>query len=522
MTFDPTDLSRSAPLLILSVSGILVLMLDAFSRVRLIGQKHHLRMPAETSEAYAVPVAGSRGYLMPITALLLLGALIAIVWQWGDAQPAGTYLYRHMLVLDRFGLFVSGVCVFSALLGVLQAPRYLREHKMEFGEYYALVLFSVAGMVILAQAADLVTVFLGVETLSLGVYVLTGSWRRSPRSSEAAMKYFLTGAFVSAILLYGVALIYGTAGTTDLSMINNRIGSLSGQPLFYVGMFLLLAGFAFKVAAVPFHMWAPDAYEGAPTPVTGFMMAAVKAAGFAGLVRVCVVALKGQEVSVGPTGWVQVLWVLSALTMTLGNIAALRQENIKRMLAYSSISHAGYLLLGVVALGVVGDDARGPLLFYMLAYAVTTVGAMGVVAWVGLGAGPDQERLRLSEWAGLGQRRPAAALAMTFFLLSLGGFPPTAGFFGKFYVFRAALMKPTLLPLVLLAIVNSVISVYYYLRVVTAMYFREPPADAGKVDAPADVGALSLSVLVAALLTLVLGVAPGWFSELAAAGTIGG
>ncbi len=526
MSFDPNDLIRTAPVLLLSLAGILVLLLDAFSRVRLVGREHHKKMPAETSEAYAMPVAGSRQYLMPVTVFSLLCTLVSLFWLWGDAGSP-SYLYHHMLVLDRFGLFVSGVCVVGAALGVMTAPSYLREHKMEFGEYYALVLFSVAGMVILVMAADLVTVFLGVETMSLGVYVLTGSWRRNPKSSEAAMKYFLVGAFVSALLLYGIALVYGTtgssgtAGTTELAVIHNRMGSLLSKPLFYLGMFLLLAGFAFKVSAVPFHMWAPDAYEGAPTPVTGFMMSAVKTAAFGGLIRLCMVALKNPDISTGPMGWVQVLWVLSALTMTLGNLGALRQENIKRMLAYSSISHAGYLLLGVVALGVVGDEARGPLLYYLLAYTFTTVGAMGVVAWVSAGDATT-ERLKLDDWAGLGVRKPAAALAMTLFMLSLGGFPPTAGFFGKFYVFRAALMNPQLLTLVLIAIANSLVSVYYYLRIITAMYFRDPAPGASYAAPGLGQGALASSVLIAAVLVLLVGIIPVWVSTAAAAATLGG
>ena len=335
------------------------------------------------------------------------------------------------------------------------------------------------------------------------------------------MKYFLVGSVISAVLLYGIALVYGTAGTTILPDIAARAregGTLLSQPLFFLGVMLLLASFGFKVAAAPFHMWAPDTYEGAPTPVTGLMMSAVKTAGFAGLVRLLMVALPGDALAQGPTGWVNILGWLSALSMTLGNIAALRQPNVKRMLAYSSISHAGYLLLGVTALGLVGDEARGPLLFYLLAYTLTTVGSMAVVGWVS-GGDVASERLQLDEWAGLAQRRPAAALAMTVFLLSLAGFPPTAGFFGKFYVFRAALMKPGLLWLVLVAIVNSVISVYYYLRVITAMYFKEPhghKALAGQSEPP-HAAAVALSVLLCGLLVLIVGMLPTWFAEITAA-----
>ncbi|MCS6914058.1 MAG: NADH-quinone oxidoreductase subunit N [Myxococcota bacterium] len=522
MSFDLEDLRRTAPLLLLSAAGLVLLLLEAFSRVRLIGRHYHKKLPPETSEAYAVPLAGSRTYLMPLTVLFLAAALGLVVWLWPEAAEPH-YLYRRMLVLDRFGLLLSGVCITAAAIGALGAPAYLREQRMEFGEYYALLLLSLAGMVMLVSAADLVSLLLGVETMSLGAYVLTGSWRRSPRSSEAAMKYFLMGAFVSAILLYGIALIYGSTGTTELAEVRAHLSEMRSAPVFYLGMFFLLAGLAFKIAAVPFHMWAPDVYEGAPTPVTGFMMAAVKTAAFGGLIRLCVGGLTSgrvPEVSTGPTGWVNVLFVLSALSMTLGNLAALRQENIKRLLAYSSIAHAGYLLVGVVALGVVGDAARAPLIYYLLGYAVTVVGAMAVVA--ALAMGPGQERLPIEQWAGLGQRHPAMALAMTLFLLSLGGFPPTAGFFGKFYLFRAALQNPSLLLLVLLAIVNSLVSVYYYLRIVTAMYFRTPQEEEVEGHVPAAQGALRLAVLLAALLVLGLGVWPGWAATVAEAAKLAG
>jgi NADH-quinone oxidoreductase subunit N len=436
-------------------------------------------------------------------------------------ESKGLSLYRDMLILDRFGLVVSGICVVGAILSVMSAPAFLRAHRMEFGEYYALILFSLCGMIILIMAADLVTVFLGVETMSLGVYVLTGSWRRSPRSSEAAMKYFLVGAFISGLMVYGIALIYGTAGTTVLADIHNRTQVLSGRPLFYLGWLLLLVSFLFKVATVPFHMWAPDTYEGAPTPVSGFMMTGVKTAAFAGLVRVFVGALGGPETATIPyTGWVHTLYALSILTMTLGNLGALRQDNIKRMLAYSSIAHAGYLLIGVIALAVVGDEARGPLLYYLTAYTITVVGSMAVVSWLGRDErNPAGERLRLEDWAGMGQRNPAAALAMTVFLLSLGGFPPTAGFFGKFYLFRVALQKDILLPLVLVAIANSLISVYYYLRIVTAMYFRNAPSQ--PTTSPLQARDLSLAVLLCGLLVLGLGAMPEWLSTLCASATFG-
>jgi len=520
MTFDISDLLNSSPLLLLTVAGLVLLLLEAFSRVRLVGPDYHHKLPAETSEAVAVPVPGSRTYLMPLTVATLLATLVLLAAQAGSAGGDGVHMYRDMLVLDRFGLMMSGICVLGALLGVMVAPAYLREHKMEFGEYYALILFTLAGMLILIQASDLVSVFLGVETMSLGAYVLTGSWRRSARSSEAAMKYFLVGAFVSGILVYGIALIYGTVGSTSFVEIKHAAPRLAQQPLFYLGWLLLLLSFAFKVGAVPFHMWAPDTYEGAPTPVSGFMMSCIKTAGFAGLIRLCAGVLVAPETATQPfTGWGHILLVLSILTMTLGNLGALQQDNIKRMLAYSSIAHAGYLLLGVAALAWVGDEARGPLLYYLLAYTLTTVGSMGVVAWLG-GDDAGQERVRLEDWAGLGQRQPAAALAMTVFLLSLGGFPPTAGFFGKLYLFRVALSRPELLVPVLIAIANSLVSVYYYLRVITAMYFR--PAPTKPTTSPIRSGAVSLAMLVAALLVLGFGAMPEWLANLCAAAGLGG
>ncbi|HMU40233.1 MAG TPA: NADH-quinone oxidoreductase subunit N [Pseudomonadota bacterium] len=510
MTFDVTDLVHSLPLLFLTVAGIVLLLLDAFSRTVLVGVEQHLKMPSETSEAVAVPPPGSRAYLMPVTVLFLLVTLVMLAWQATTLPENGVTLYQGMLHVDRFGLLVSGICVLAAMLGLLSAPAYLKAHRMEFGEFYALITFSLAGMLILIQAADLVTVFLGIETMSLGAYVLAGSGRRSPRSAEAAMKYFLVGAFVSGLLIYGIALIYGMTGATALTNIKDAAMTRGAAPLFYIGWMLILVAFAFKLGVVPFHMWAPDTYEGAPTPVTGFMMSCMKAAGFAGLIRLLQGTLP--VLARDPfTGWTFVLSWLAVFTMTLGNLAALKQDNVKRMLAYSSISHAGYLLVGVVALGTIGDAARGPLLFYLASYAVTVVAAFGVVAWVGCDD-RGEERTRLSDWAGLGKREPLAALLLTLALLSLAGFPPTAGFFGKFYLFQAALKEDKLLWLVLVAIANSLVSVYYYLRVITTAYFRDPPPHPSTT--PLQSSALRLGVIVATLLVLGFGMFPGWLSAL--------
>jgi NADH-quinone oxidoreductase subunit N len=362
-----------------------------------------------------------------------------------------------------------------------------------------------------------VTVFLGIETMSLGAYVMTGAFRRAKRPAEAAMKYFLTGAFATAILIYAIALVYGIAGTTNLAAIRAATAAHT-EPLFLIGELMLIVAFGFKIAAVPFHMWAPDAYEGAPTPITGYMAAGIKAAGIAGILRVFVSGFGGDVLPYGQLGWASVFAALAVITMTWGNVAALRQDNIKRLLAYSSIGHAGYLLIGVVAAGVAGDAgpdvARPALLYYLLAYTFTTLGAFGVVAFVGR---RGDERQNVDDWAGLAARHPGAALAMTIFLLSLGGIPPTAGFFGKFYVFRAA-MEPDgqLLWLVVAAVINSVVSIYYYLRVVMAMYFREPTRDA--VRAPS--GAVSVALIACAVLVLVLGVLPASWLDLASASAL--
>jgi NADH-quinone oxidoreductase subunit N len=485
--FDLAELAPAAPLFCVTAVGLLLLLLEAFAGGR------------------------SRGYLMGVSLAGLAVAAVFTLQAWDAAGVDQSRLIFHgMLNGDRFSLFCTAIFLANAALTVLLAPGYMREHRFEFGEFYALVFFATAGMIIMAMATDLLSVFLGLETMSLAVYVLTGSFRRSPKSSEAAMKYFVVGSFATAVLLYGIALTYGATASTSLKAIGAAPAASSGQPLLILGMLLVLGALAFKVAAVPFHMWAPDAYEGAPTPVTAFMAAGVKTAGFATALRIFGIAFTHNELVYGASGWASVLGVLSVATMTIGNLSALRQDNIKRMLAYSSIAHAGYLMLGVIAATVVGPQARGPVLYYLAAYTFTTLGAFGVVAWL---ASRGDERLQLDDWAGLSQRHPAAALAMTLFLLSLGGIPPTGGFFAKFYLFRVALEKPALQPLVVIAVLNSVISVFYYLRVVTAMYFRE----VGREPTPLRNTAVNAALILAALGTLIIGIMPGSVVDAAAA-----
>jgi NADH-quinone oxidoreductase subunit N len=492
VSFDASTLLHQVPLLVVVVFGILLLMLEAFSRT-----DERSAAAGETGG----PV-GSRAYLMHLAVLGCGIALGLTVWSFVALEPRS--LYGGLLAADRYTRFFEAVFLVAAILALLLSHAYLKEHDFEFGEFYALVLFSVAGMMILAAATDLVTVFLGLEIMSVGIYVLVGSRLRTIRSPEAALKYYLVGAFSAAILLYGIALIYGATGTTSLAGIAARVGAVSSDPIFIVGLLLLLCGLGYKIAAVPFHMWTPDAYEGAPTPVTAFMAAGVKAAAFAALVRVLTTAFDLEAVKVGTAGWVTILQALAVLTMTLGNIAALRQENVKRLLAYSAISHAGYILVGVVAIGVTGKAAQPSVLYYLLAYTFSTIGAFGVVGWLG---SRNDERLMVDDWAGLATRHPLAALAMTLFLLSLAGMPPTAGFFGKFYVLRAATMDPQLYPLVVIAVLNSVVAAYYYLKIIMAMYFRE----LAREPRPQRSTATVLALVIAALLVLQLGLMPGMY-----------
>jgi NADH-quinone oxidoreductase subunit N len=361
----------------------------------------------------------------------------------------------------------------------------------------------------LAQAANLVTVFLGIETMSIGVYVMCAMRRRSRRGNEAAMKYFLIGAFATGFLMYGMALIYGAAGSTKLATLATALGQTKNPGLVIAGGFMLIIAFGFKVAAVPFHMWAPDAYEGAPTPVTAFMAAAVKAAAVAAMIRVFGTALGGDVVPFGTLGWASPLVVIAAITITVGNITAVRQDNIKRMLAYSSISHAGVLLVGICALGLGAQSANTSLVYYLIAYSATTMGAFAIVAYVG---SRGRERLLIDDWAGLGSQHPAVALAMTILLLSFGGVPPTGGFFAKFYIFKAAMevYDSQLLWLVVIGVINSAISIYYYLRIVTAMYFRE----ANQPFVPTRSAGLMFVITICPLLVLELGLMPGWWLRL--------
>ena len=400
-----------------------------------------------------------------VTVLTLLAAAAAVL-RAGDARRS---LFSGMFVHDGFTLFFTVLFCAIALVSVLISWDYVRRMRLPAAEYYALLLSATLGMVVMAASNDLITVFLGLELMSLALYVMVGCRRGQLESNEAALKYFLLGAFASGFLLYGIALIYGATGSTNLRGIVAFMSDspLAKSPLFIAGALLLLVGFGFKVAAVPFHMWTPDAYEGAPTSVTAFMSAGAKAAGFAALLRVAGTALAASAID-----WRPLLTALAVVTMTVGNVSALLQTNVKRMLAYSSIAHAGYVLVALAAGGAHGTSAA---LFYLAVYSFMNLGAFGILALLGR---DQDERVLVSDLAGLGFRQPLLGLAMSVFMISLGGIPPTAGFMGKVYVFGAAL-DAGLVPLVIVGVLNSVVSVFYYLRITVAMYMSEEPAGGG-------------------------------------------
>ena len=432
-----------------------------------------------------------RGYLAFLSLIGIGLAAAEAVALWGVKESA----FNEGIVLDNFALFFALIFLLVAALTILSSTHYVRQASIQEGEYYALILFATVGMMILAAANDLLVFFLGLETMSVAVYVLTGMWRGSARSSEASMKYFLMGAFATGFLLYGIALIYGATGSTNLNLIADYLLEQPAEwPIYLIGGgFLLLIGFAFKVGAVPFHFWVPDVYEGAPTPVTGFMSVAVKAAAFAAWARILTHKLSPLE-----SDWVFPLWIVAVATMTLGNLLAINQTSVKRMLAYSSIAHAGYLLIPIV----VGEEWGGmPLLFYVAAYAFMTFGAFAVLSSL---AEDNNPRESYRDFAGLGFNRPLLGFAMSLFMLSLAGFPPLGGFVGKFYVFRSAVLAGYV-GLAIIGVLNSVLSVVYYLRVIVAMYMEEGGAEGkGFLQLPLVYTAIVLAVIG----TLYLGIMP--------------
>ena len=433
-------------------------------------------------------LAPARRVLLTSIALAVLTATLAAVLAY---RHAGVHVAGGLIAVDGFSTFFKLVFLGAAIMTVLMSHRYLAIESIGNGEYQFLVLCATLGMMIMAGAIDLISAFIGLETMAVSFYILAGYIRPNPRSNEAALKYFLLGAFSLAILLYGMSLLYGLTGSTHLDSIAAALGSLRDTRLL-LAIVLLVAGLGFKIAAAPFHMWAPDVYEGAPTPVTAFLSVGSKAASFALLLRIFFVGLPLQLAD-----WSVLLATMAVVTMTAGNIAALTQSNIKRMLAYSSIAHAGYVLIGVVAGTERGVSAA---LFYMAVYAFMQLGAFAVVVLL---RRTDAIGDELKDFSGLWRRQPFAAFAMLLFMLSLGGIPPTAGFMGKFRLFGAAI-DSGLVWLAVAGVLNSVLSLYYYLRVVIFMYQRTETTGSEPVLSPM----LATTLAIAAIGTLALGVYP--------------
>ncbi|BDG03043.1 NADH-quinone oxidoreductase subunit N [Anaeromyxobacter oryzae] len=441
-------------------------------------------------------VSGKRGY----QALLTCGFAAAAAFSAALAPPSGS-VFGGQAVTDGFSAFVTVVVCAGLGLSALVGAGWLHARNAERGEFYALAMFGAAGMALLGMSTDLLVAFISIEVMSLSTYALAAYLRRGMRPAEAAFKYLVLGAISSSLVLYGSALLYGASGSTLFGQLPNGRGS----PLYLAGLGLVAAGVAFKIAAVPFHAWTPDVYEGAPTPVTAFMAAGVKTAAFALLVRLFLASEAGSAGQTSAFG--KILYALAVLTMIFGNLLALPQRSVKRMLAYSSIGHAGYLIVGVVAAGVAGarEKALAGLLFYLAAYSATVIGAFAVVGALERRSRGDQEpkdAWDLERFAGLARRRPALAFAMTVCLFSLAGVPPTAGFVGKLYIFQAAL-GAQLYGLAILGILTSVLGAFYYLRVVLYMYMRpaEGEAEVGLVSP-----ALSIALAAAVAVVVVFGV----------------
>ncbi|MEW5851633.1 MAG: NADH-quinone oxidoreductase subunit N, partial [Myxococcota bacterium] len=480
------ELYGLAPTITLSIVGCLALLLEVAGIP--IGAKR----------------IGPRGHIAFVTVVGIAIAAAFAAGSWEDAKAAGTPLFNGQLRLDRFGLLISMMACAAALISVCLSVHYMRARDLERGEVFALICFSAAGMCVLAMATDLLSLFVGLEVLSVGVYSLTGLDRESGRSAEAALKYFINGAFASAVLLFGAAMAYGATGNTSLQSLGEAV-MRGGNTLALLGFGLVAAGLAFKVATIPFHVWVPDVYDGAPAPVTAFMSAGVKAAAFAALLRqVMTLAPNG---GAAPTEWVQIAWIVCVGTMTVGNLAALAQKRIKRMLAYSSIAHAGYVLVGVVTVLSGRPQAAAPVAYYLLAYTFMSLGSFGVVAFLERKEGRGNT---FEEWSGAARRYPAAGVAMCIFMFGLAGIPPTAGFLGKFVLFQEA-VRAGLVPLAIIGVLNSLISVYYYLRVLVFMYMKEPDRDLAGAGGPW----LTVGLATSAALVIILGVTPARYLDYA-------
>lgn len=483
-----------SPLLLLVVAGLAIMAIDALT--------------SERAELAIVTAAS----------LFLTAALAGVLLVGEDVTGAPEVVTRYLAV-DRLGFFFDIVICVGAGLSVLLAGGYLREHGFERGEFYVLVVFTAFGAMVLARAVDLLSVFLGLETMSLGIYALVAYRRTSARAVEGAVKYFLLGSFAAAILLFGSALLYGATGHTGLADIRQAIAGGTADPrLTLFALFMLVVGLTFKIGAVPFHMWVPDAYEGAATPTTAFMSVGVKAAAVAVTLRVLVGAFGDPTTMSVYTGWTPIIIVLAVASMVYGNLAALAQSNVKRMLAYSSVAHAGYILVGLAAAHEMGSVAVSAVLYYMAAYTVSNVLAFGSLILMG---SKGKEAVSYDDLAGAGRRHPAAALPFVIGVLSLLGMPPTAGFFGKYYVFSAAVQAGGLMVwLAVLGVLASAVGAYYYLKVVVYLFMREPEEDA-PIAVPMQSGYVVVALVVAGYYVMKMGITPGRYLDWAVSAATG-
>lgn len=460
------------PEIIVIASACLLLMVDLLLRK---GQKHVI------------------AYLSLIVILIAAGETLRL-------SGHNIHAFYRMFAVDSFSAFFKMLFYLSTALCILLSINYAKIEDIEHGEYYILMLFALSGMMIMASAIDLIGIYVGLELMAISVYALTGFMKRAVRSNEAAMKYVILGAVSSGILIYGISLVYGLTGTTQL---NDIADVLKGQANIDTGLILaiifLVAGFGFKVAAVPFHMWAPDVYEGAPTPITAFMSVGPKAAAFAVFLRVFMDAL-----TPAAADWTAIIAVISVLTMAVGSFVALVQTNIKRMLAYSSIAHAGYGLLGFVA---GGRDGIASVMLYMLIYTFMNIGIFGAIIVMRKGSFIGEN---ISDYTGLAKTNKGMALLMLIFLFSLAGIPPTAGFVGKFYIFMALINKG-FISLAVIAVLMSAVSAYFYIRIVMLMYMKDPIQEFDLAHTPATRLALAIAVFG----TVIIGILPAWFIELA-------
>jgi len=473
-----------SPLLLLLVAGLSIMVIDSFTSDR-----------AELAVVSAVS--------------LFVAAALAGVMLVGDQPAAAPEAVTRYIAVDRLGLFFDVVICVGAGLSALLAGGYLREHGFERGEFYVLIIFTAFGAMVLARAVDLLSIFLGLETMSLGAYSLVAYRRTSARAVEGAVKYFLLGSFAAAILLFGSALLYGATGHTDLLGIRQTIAAgQANATLAILSLVMLMVGLTFKVGVVPFHMWVPDAYEGAPTPVTTLMSVGVKSAAVAVLIRVLVGAFGDPSTMSFHTGWTPVIVLLSVLSMAYGNIAALAQSSVKRMLAYSSIAHAGYILVGLAAVHDAGSFAVSSVLYYMAAYTVSNVLAFGSLILMG---SKGKEAVSYEDLAGAGRRHPLAALPFAIGVLSLLGMPPTAGFFGKYYVFSAA-VQSGLVWLAVVGVLASAVGSYYYLKVIVYLFMREPE-EGSPIAVPMQSTYVVVALILASYYVVRMGITPGRYLD---------